>query len=725
MKQFLLSLLIFSVSTFPLFSQISKGGLPKSFTENINSSIDRIEIKPVNINTIKAEDNKFPKDGHPVRVGYTISTDISLINSGTWTELSNGGKIWQVQIKSPGALAISVYFDQFRLPYGSSLFLYNEDKSQVIGAFTSENNDKSGLFATELIYGDIVNLEYYEPVIVMFRPEFHIDKISYCYKGVQNHKNPTWTEPSDVCEVNVNCSPVGDNWKDEKQGVARMYIIANGGTFWCSGSLVNNTNQDCKPYFLSAFHCYEGATVSELNQWVFYFNYESSGCTTPGNEPAFNTLTGASLKSYGNISGGSDFILLELNQSVPISYNPYFNGWNRQNSFSGPGVGIHHPAGSIKKISTFNTAVSATYTSGPGADNAHWSLSWVSNSNGWGVTEGGSSYCIAQSDPDYYGKMYYHWDLNGSNSSSRLKDWLDPAGTNPQTLNGKYCNSPILAYDTLMPASFSNSSCFLTIYYADNAAPWDSGFVNGQNAYLDKEKAMLYSGTNGGTISDVFAMYALKAGTTGTTTAKIYSSVSGAPGTLLGTSSSINKSAIDTTNQGVNFLNKYHFSTPVNVGSDFFVSITLPSSFNSGTNELAIWSSQYNCSSTSPLAFELWSSDNAWHSFLSAYGTNMDLAILPVIYGPVGITDNEINNQVLLFPNPATDEINLVLHNNESGEVSINIYDIYGKLCKTTLIRNSSDGPVKIDVRSLSDGLFIITGESESGRFSQKLLIVR
>lgn len=440
-------------------AQISQGGTPPSIKFKLSDAdVDRVTLKPLTSEQLKMENDKYPKDGRVPFIGYSIFTDLSLTNSGTWTDLPDGGRIWRLQIKAPSALALGIYYDKFYLPYGTKLFLYNEDKTQILGAYTYENNDESGMFANEMVYGDIVTLEYYEPGRVAGKPIIHINEVAYFYRGVPDRKNPSWTEPSEPCEVNINCSPVGDNWQDEKRGVCRILLKIGSQYGYCTGSLVNNTNQDCTPYLLSAYHCYEGASANDLNQWIFYFNYEASGCTTPSTEPSSNTMTGCTLKATWSISGGSDFLLVQLKQTVPNSYNVYMNGWNRNNSVQGPGVCIHHPAGSIKKISTYNTATTATYSGS--LSNGHWKVTWVQNANGWGVTEGGSSgsplfdanglivgtltggssYCTAQSSPDYYGKMYYHWDHTGSTSSNRLKDWLDPANTGVTTLNGKYCN---------------------------------------------------------------------------------------------------------------------------------------------------------------------------------------------------------------------------------------------------------------------------------------------
>jgi hypothetical protein len=50
-------------------------------------------------------------------------------------------------------------------------------------------------------------------------------------------------------------------------------------------------------------------------------------CTTPTTEPSSNTMTGCTLKAAASITGGSDFLLVQLKSTVPTNYNPYMNGW--------------------------------------------------------------------------------------------------------------------------------------------------------------------------------------------------------------------------------------------------------------------------------------------------------------------------------------------------------------------------------------------------------------
>jgi hypothetical protein len=395
------SYFLFAILTLIFFanngiSQESMGGIPLSFTATgLSDNFEIINLTAPDITEFTQEDIENDENNFPQRIAANVPVNIDIYTSGSWEKIKPGGKIWRVKLICDGALALNVQFDVFHLPKGGNLYLYNEEKSQVLGAFTSMNNHESGLFSTELIKGDAVIIEYYEPEFTNELVELSISDLAYAYRNVSFLlDNSEDFGDSDWCEVNVNCSPEGDNWQDEKRGVARILFKDGAWWYWCTGSLVNNTLEDGTPYFLTADHCGGTASASDRNQWIFYFNYESSGCSNPGSSPGYNSKTGATLKARGDIDGGSDFQLVQLNSTPASYYNVYYNGWDRSGSSSSSGVAIHHPAGDIKKISTYNSTLTSATWNGSGyigATNAHWRAYWIATTNGHGVNEGGSS----------------------------------------------------------------------------------------------------------------------------------------------------------------------------------------------------------------------------------------------------------------------------------------------------------------------------------------------
>ncbi|WP_160711638.1 pre-peptidase C-terminal domain-containing protein [Chitinophaga solisilvae] len=457
----LLGILFLSLS---LKAQISNGGRPYSFAAALPEEVDTKKVGALPIAKLREEDEANLKQGLPLRIGMIVPASYSLSNSGTWTTLRNGDRIWRLNIQVDGALATSLYYDNFRLPAGSRLYVYNGDHSQVIGSYSDANNAETGLFATEILKGSTTVLEYYEPKAVKGQGRFTITGVNNIYSNKIPESKSSMDKTvgaSGSCNVNVNC-PEGANWQNQKRAVAKIIFKNGSSSYLCTGSLVNNARKNCKPYFLTANHCGSNASAADFNQWIFYFNYEAPGCTNPSGEPVSNTITGCVQRARSGDAGsvdGSDFQLLEFNQSVPSSYNVYYAGWNANAAASPSGVCIHHPAGDIKKISAYSAPLTATnYGGGGSAPYTHWKAIWVQTTTNWSVTEGGSSgsplfnnngqivgqlsggpsscNATAANKFDYYGKMDRSWTSMGSDALHQLKPWLDPDNTGVLSLNG-------------------------------------------------------------------------------------------------------------------------------------------------------------------------------------------------------------------------------------------------------------------------------------------------
>jgi lysyl endopeptidase len=479
MRRKILSLAIaFTLSAFSFAQQSNKGQIvapqvlmDKNVPEMYFSAPDREQLR--------VEDELRDNNGEFYRNGVAMFTNITTSNSGLWKELPNGDRQWQLRVKSPNAEALSFLFEVFRV-YDNTTFTV-QDMTGVLRhkPMTKDFVEEHGRQNAALCFGDDLVLTLTEPS--GSRPsEIYIDRIMYGYRSTGNPMIQKINE-SDNCEVNVNCSPVGDTWQDEKRGVARILVVDGGSQGWCSGSLVNNVAQDCKPLFLTALHCGVTSTTANFTQWRFYFRYESPNCTNPSTAGTLDDffITGSVKLSSSNDGGGdsgSDFLLVQLgtlaNQASTITtlksanFNAYWNGWDANNTTTNAGSSIHHPAGDIKKISTFSSNLVTSGWNGNGLQ-SHWRVQWSSNSNGWGVTEGGSSgspifktnggnsviigtltggasYCTAQSAQDYYGKMSFHWTSNGAPTNEQLKTHLDPANTGTLVLFGSAdpCSAP-------------------------------------------------------------------------------------------------------------------------------------------------------------------------------------------------------------------------------------------------------------------------------------------
>lgn len=99
----------------------------------------------------------------PFRFGYAVDVNYNLNNSGSWYEIPEG-KVWKLRIHAPEAFSINLIFDDLDLPEGGEMYLYNGNRTMVFGPITSQNYDDPGYFSTDLIQGDLITLELFEPL---------------------------------------------------------------------------------------------------------------------------------------------------------------------------------------------------------------------------------------------------------------------------------------------------------------------------------------------------------------------------------------------------------------------------------------------------------------------------------------------------------------------------------------------------------------------------------
>ncbi len=445
-----ITMLLLAAST--VYSQISAGGKPVSFSIAARGNIQTLTMPPIDVAAYLAEDMREGKDV-PYRFGAPIEVAYDLKNSGTWETLNDGARLWRLKITSQGAYSLNLLYDEFWLPQGGQLFLYNADRSSEIGAFTSANNKEYRTFATAPTQGDEVTLEYSQPASVTETPIIKISRVVHGYHNlfdVGGMAGVNGFSDAGSCNNNVNC-PVGVGWADQIRSVAM--ILTGGGSRLCSGAMVNNVRRNGTPYFLTANHCLGGEA-----SWIFMWNYQSPTCSNIDG-PTWMTVQGSTLKATFSTS---DFALVQLTEAPPDSYLVYFAGWSAADVAGDSSCGIHHPQGDIKKIS-FDygfTQMTDYLRNGPGTTHlriVNWedgttepgssgSPLFNKHKQVVGQLHGGFASCTSITS-DWYGKLARSW-LGGGSNSSGLRNWLDPDNTGAITLDGYDPNRAIVITHT-------------------------------------------------------------------------------------------------------------------------------------------------------------------------------------------------------------------------------------------------------------------------------------
>ena len=391
----IITTIILVVATLTATAQIELAKQPRSIHANISTGSKAISIAPPTSKT-----TTIHQKGRAY-FGKLLPCDINFMEQST-VHNTDGGTIYTLTLTSQGAHSIGIRTDGLTIAEGSELYVYNNDKDDILGAITSKDSDMSLL--TRQIQGDTLNVELFVPQGVK-QNDFKITAICYDYANMFGKQSKGFGSSS-ACnsEIDINCDE-GQAFQDIKHAVVLLTVDNDGETFICTGTIVNNINCDQTPYVLTAAHCV--CEQQAADHTVIYFNYENTLCGRKSANSNYSSMTGATIvatapqETYNYRSGRTssttyptmDFTLLKLKKQIPDDYMPYYAGLTTSETDALSSVAtIHHPQGEVKKISIAHQK--PYQDSYPEEDNSvhyrsfvHWHVAQWSA----GTTEGGSS----------------------------------------------------------------------------------------------------------------------------------------------------------------------------------------------------------------------------------------------------------------------------------------------------------------------------------------------
>lgn len=315
-----------------------------------------------------------------------------------WIKLRDGGYAARIEVVSPVALGLRVGLQVGALDPSAELrFGGSSNPSQVVAMMTGRNilqlADSRGIFWTPDTDGEKQLIEIYLPAGVS-RAGVRLQTPLLSHLLINSLSDAKILEKtgfgdSGACNVNTVCrvAELGASYVSAKNAVAHMvYTYPNGSSFICSGTLLADTVTATQiPYFYTAHHCFAGGTngvpatafpsgfQAVANTLVTHWKYETAVCTNPTNPGTVPLANGA---AYLYSDPNTDGMLLRLNGPPPAGSE--FAGWDYALlPASSNIVGIHHPNGDAKKVSSGQQL---------SRDADQNEVAWLS-----GTTEGGSS----------------------------------------------------------------------------------------------------------------------------------------------------------------------------------------------------------------------------------------------------------------------------------------------------------------------------------------------
>lgn len=401
------------------------------------AEVARLPVPDLDRTRLATEDADRQEQGLPYRFASVHEVLLTPEAAGTWEDLPSGRSLWRLRIAGGNALTLNLGFTRFWLPPGARLLVYEATGGGPILSYDETDNATHGELWTPVVPGADLVVELELDPDLRWQLELELTSIGRGYRFFGEET----ADKSGSCNIDVVC-PQGNDWRDEIDTIA---VYSMGGSTICTGFMVNNTAQDGRPLFMTAYHCNVRANMAP--SLVVYWNFQSPICGQQGGGSYDDSQSGSVLRAEYETT---DFALLELDENPDPSYNVQFAGWYRGTDVPARGVTIHQPNTDEKSISFENdplTVTSYRENVGPG-NGTHLRVGdWDD-----GTTEPGSSgapifsqdhYVVGQlhgggaacgnNEPDWYGWFHVSWE-GGGTDATRLSNWLDPSGTGDLTV---------------------------------------------------------------------------------------------------------------------------------------------------------------------------------------------------------------------------------------------------------------------------------------------------
>ena len=630
-------------------------------------------------------------------VGYNFKTHFTPDTDGSWKTILPGVNSWFLKLRSDGAYGLALVFSDVALMPGETLYVYNQNG--VRGPYTNRNIPRSGILPLDFLQGDEIMIEYDVPAGSKSHGSFVIETVSHAYKNIfiniHNSKAGRAARTSDNCYLCIEDEAIDK----ERRAVVKLVVQYDSTTVICTGTLVNNTSHDNKPYILTAQHCV--TNQFDADRTVFIFGFEDDKCVKQSRYDL--ALNGAYLRAslFEN-----DFSILEMYAKPPLEFHPYYAGWDISDLYLDGVTCVHHPQGGPKKVSVSNgTVMTSNLDDGsPRAPNAFWNvIRWDvgvteggssgaslfnKNNDVIGTLSGGSSECGAPYN-DYFEKLSSSWEAS-SDPDHQLKHWLDPIGSGVKRLNGSdpfeginaMCNSisNVKSGERQILLPYTRGQGYFSGYNSDGIASFAEKFSTADSVLLTDVKL------NVGSVNTK---------SQGGLMVSVHSGQGGVPGPTLATTyvpySRITKDS----------LNNVEFYPYVKLVGDFFISYTLSySPQDSFALNQVDWRSKSNNT-----AFVKLSSGWAPMNTISPNGAGSSLGI-KITLCESNPESPPVKTSISFYPNPATDVFIGRLPESTQEELSLQVYDLQGKL--QTVQYNMYENNVVITTVDLSPGMYIV-----------------
>jgi hypothetical protein len=311
-----------------------------------------------------------------------------------WVDVP-GGRAARIDVQSPGAAGVRIAVTMTAGdPAVSIRFTGSAAPEDILGPYGAAEivraTARDGRFWSPVLDGDTGSIELFAPSAV--DPQsiaLRIVRVSHLVAtGAALKDAKLGIGSAGSCEVDVACITPTLAVQNAAKSVARLVFTDDGGvTYYCTGTLINDSVASATPYFLTANHCMNAQSLASTANT--YWFYDAVSCGSHATPPYVRLTHGAMLLGR---SEDYDWSILQLRDAPPGGAQ--FAAWRADPLDGGVAVvDAHHPEGDLKKWSqgTSNglAQLRDVFVSDGSETIAAGSFALVQWSRG--VTEGGSS----------------------------------------------------------------------------------------------------------------------------------------------------------------------------------------------------------------------------------------------------------------------------------------------------------------------------------------------
>ena len=399
----------------------------------------------------------------PELFALPLPVDADLARDGEW-QLQGETLSWRHDIVVAGAKALAMEAGVLQLPAGARL---------SIGSQSWQGPQTLRHVFTQHQPGTRLQLSATMPRALSAGFVLQVVAVQAAFRNPYEPATAVSAKAGDSCTVNFACAATGavQQWG----GSVVALVVLNSAT--CTGTLMNNTSGDGRPYLLTAKHCYTATGSTDPVRAAASLRMAWNAVAGCGSTLVSAWTSGAPV-SEGAIHRAEygDTWLVELASRPSEAVLPWYAGFDAGDQIpTGQIVGMHNGLARQRQLLSTSGLPRRTRVAGclGGIDLLGWGFSpqqggAEAGSSGSGLfdleghligTLSTGSSCDVGAPQVTYARLAQAWSGDGSSSGS-LRPWLDPLGSGTAVMGKSFtaASLPPAPAPAQTPAAGSASS---------------------------------------------------------------------------------------------------------------------------------------------------------------------------------------------------------------------------------------------------------------------------